>query len=129
MGDGAMDVVEVADEVEDEAELVVAAGLEVVEEADREEEDDCTDEVDREVMDVEVLIDLEEDDNAAALEVIEVLDDADDTRLDVLDEDTADADDGVVDVDDFVDDDAEADDDTEVESTDQTLILHVPPQI
>jgi hypothetical protein len=47
MGDGATDVVDVADEVEDKAELVVPDVLEVDEEVDREDEDDCTDEVDR----------------------------------------------------------------------------------
>jgi hypothetical protein len=136
MGDGAMDVVDVADDVEDKAELVVADGLEVDEEADREEEDDCTDEVDREaeeeVMEVEVLIDFEDDDDAAAvevLEVVEVLVDIDDARLDVLEEEIDDFEEGMADADEVADTDVRVDDDPEAESTDQTLILHVPPQI
>jgi len=135
MGDGAMDVVDVADEEEDEAELVVAAKLEVDKEVTRDEVDDWTDNVDREeveVMEIEVLITLEEDDDTAAVEVeevVEVLDDTEDARLDMLDEEIVDFEEEIAGVDDVADEVVGADDDIEVESTDQTLILHVPPQI
>lgn len=134
MGVGALDVVDVADEAEDKAELVVATGLEVeVEvEMEREDEDDCVDEVDpEEVMVVELLIDLEEDDKVVAVEAVEVvkvLVDVDDARLDVLEEEIDDFEEEIADVDDVADDDVAADDDTDVKSTDQTLILQVPPQ-
>jgi len=130
MGDAALDVVDVADEVEDNAELVVVTGLDVdVEvEMEREDEDDCVDEVDpEEVMAVELLIDLEEDDVTAAVEVVEVvgvLVDVDDARLVEID----DFEEEIADVVEVAGDDVTADDDTDVESTDQTLILQVPPQ-
>jgi len=135
MGDGAMDVVDVADELRGGAELVVAAKLEVDKEVTRDEVDDWTDDVDREeleVMEIEVLITLEEDDDTAAVEVeevVEMLDDTEDTRLDMLDEEILDVEEEIADVSEVADDVVVADDDIEVESTDQTLILHEPPQI
>ena len=135
MGDAAMDVVDVADEVEVTAELVVVVGFEVDEDVDRENEDDCVDEVDREevveVVEVKVLIDLDEDDAAAAIEVVEVVEvlvDIDDARLDVLEDEVDEVDDEVAD-DDVADDDVATEDDIEVESTAQTLTLQLPPQI
>ena len=84
-----------------------------------------------EVMAVELLIDLEEDDEVAAVEVVEVAEvlvDVDDARLDVLEEEIDDFEEEMADVDEVADEDVAADDDTDVESTAQTLILQVPPQ-
>ena len=133
MGVGALDVVDVADdEVEDNAELVVATALEVDVDVERENEDDGVVEVDpEEVMAVELLIDLEEDDKVTAVEVVEVVEvlvDVDDARLDVLEEEIDDFEEEMADVDEVADDDVAAEDDTDVESTDQTLIRQVPPQ-
>lgn len=78
-------------------------------------------------MAVELLMDLEEDDEMAAVEVVEVAEvlvDVDDARLGEID----DFEEEIADVDEVADDDVAADDDTDVESTDQTLIRQVPPQ-
>ena len=82
-------------------------------------------------MAVELLIDLEEDDEVAAVEVVEVAEvlvDVDDARLDVVEEEIDDFEEEMADVDEVAGIDVAADDDTDVESTDQTLILQVPPQ-
>jgi hypothetical protein len=127
MGDGALGVADDDDKVE--AELLVAAELEVDEDIAREDEDDWMDDVDREeVTEVEDPADIEVEVDAAA-KVVAVLDENEDARLDVPEDEIDDVNADGADVDDVADDDAEADDDTEVEPTAQTLILQLPPQI
>jgi hypothetical protein len=58
-----------------------------------------------------------------------VFDDAEDTRLDVLEEEIDIFEEEIASVDEVADVDVNADDDPEVEPTAHTLILHVPPQI
>jgi hypothetical protein len=130
MGDGALGVADDDDEVEVEAELVVTAKLEVDEDMAREDADDCEGEVDREEMtEVEDPADVEVEVDVAA-EVVEVLDEIEDARLDVPEDEIDDvAGEVAADDDDVEDIDAETDDDTEVEPTAQTPILQLPPQI
>jgi hypothetical protein len=127
MGDGALGVADDDDEVE--AELLAAAALLADEGMAREDEEDWMDDVDREeVTEVEDPAVVEVEVGAAA-EVVEVLDEIEDARLDVLEDEIDAVKEEVADVDDVADDDAETDDDTEVEPTAQTLILQLPPQI
>lgn len=132
MGEGVLDEVEVTDEVVGGDELLVAGEveLELDEAVDRELDDDCVDTVDRaEEAKAEELINVEEDVDPKIVEVTEVLDDIDDMRLDVLEDERDDTEDSLTDDGDVDDSGIETDEDAAVESTAQTLILQCPPQV